>query len=49
LENAGVDRKDIIGQRKKLLEVVFIIRPSLDFVREAKAANRRLTVATQNK
>ena len=45
----GVDRKDIVGQRKKLLDVVFIIRPSLDFVREAKAANRRLTVATQNK
>jgi len=45
----GVDRKDIVGQRKKLLDVVFIIRPSIDFVREAKAANRRLTVATQNK
>ena len=29
------------GMRKKLLDVVFNVRPSLEFVREAKAANKR--------
>ena len=35
------DRGDVTGPRKKLLDVVFTIWPSLDFVREVKAANRR--------
>jgi hypothetical protein len=35
------ERKDITGPRKKLLEVIFKIWPSLAFVREVKAANKR--------
>jgi len=35
------DRKDITGSRKKLLDVVFTIWPSFDFVKEVKAANKR--------
>jgi hypothetical protein len=41
------ERKDITGPRKKLLDVVFKIWPSLDFVYEAKAANKRLIIAHQ--
>jgi hypothetical protein len=37
----GYDRKDTIGPRKKLLEVVFIVQPSIEFIRETKAANKR--------
>jgi hypothetical protein len=36
------ERKDITGPRKKLLDVVFQIWPSFDFVSEVKAANKRL-------
>jgi len=36
------ERKDIPGPRKKLLDVVCKIWPSLTFVREVKAANKRL-------
>jgi hypothetical protein len=35
------DREDERGPRKKLLDVTFVVRPSQDFVREAKAANKR--------
>ncbi len=42
-------RKDVSGPRNKILDVVFTIRPSLDFIRETKAANKRQTVATQNR
>jgi hypothetical protein len=41
----GYARKDVTGPRKKLLDVVFTIRPSFDFIRETKAANRRLADA----
>ena len=41
------DRKDITGPRKKLLDVVFSIWPSLDFVTEVKAANKRQSEAKQ--
>jgi hypothetical protein len=37
----GYKRKDSLGPRRKLLDVVFTITPHLDFIRETKAANRR--------
>ena len=40
---ASYDRKDITGPRKKLQDVVFKIWPSLEFIREAKAANKRMS------
>jgi hypothetical protein len=38
---SDVTRNDETGPRKKLLDVVFTVRSSLDFVRETKAANKR--------
>ena len=38
-------RKDETGLRKKLLDVVFTVRASGDFIRETRAANRRLLEA----
>jgi hypothetical protein len=35
------ERKDITGPRRKLLDVVFKIWPSIEFIKEAKAANKR--------
>jgi hypothetical protein len=43
------ERKDIPGPRKKLLDVVFKIWPSLTFVREVKAANKRLADGQKQK
>ena len=40
---SSFDRKDITGPRKKLLDVLFKIWPSSAFVRQAKAANKRLS------
>lgn len=37
----GYDRKDITGPRKKLMDAIFIARPSFDYIRETKAANKR--------
>ena len=42
---SAVKRNDLTGPRKKILDVVFKIWPSLAFVKEAKAANRRLADA----
>lgn len=42
---SSCDRTDITGPRKKLLDVVFKIWPSFDFIRETKAANKRLLLA----
>jgi hypothetical protein len=42
---SSAERKDITGPRKKLLDAIFKISPSMDFVREAKAANKRLQVS----
>ena len=46
LKNQGVVesyvRQDEFGPRKKLLDVIFTVRASGDFVRETKAANRRM-------
>ena len=38
-------REDIIGPRGKLLDAVFKLRPSLQFSKEATAANKRLQIA----
>ena len=42
-------RNNITGPRGKILDVVFKIWPSLTFVREVKASNKRLTTAHQKK
>lgn len=39
---SSYERKDVTGPRKKLLDVIFKIWPSTGFVREVKAANKRL-------
>ncbi len=44
---SSVERKDTTGPRRKILEATFKIWPSPDFVREVKAANRRLSDATR--
>lgn len=45
LQDKGIlvsfERKNITGPRKKLLDVVFTVWPSLEFIKEAKAANKR--------
>jgi hypothetical protein len=43
---ASYERKSETGPRKKLIDVVFTIWPSTEFIREAKAANKRVAVAT---
>ena len=42
---SSYDRKDETGPRKRLLDVVFTIWPSVSFVKEVKAANKRLLEA----
>lgn len=44
---SAVERGDVTGPRKKLLDIVFTIWPSFDFVKEVKAANKRQQVAQQ--
>lgn len=46
---SSCERTDVTGPRKKLVDVVFKIWPSLAFVREVKAANKRLTTANLKK
>ncbi|MBS1984059.1 MAG: hypothetical protein JST16_07785 [Bdellovibrionales bacterium] len=41
------ERKNITGVRKKLLDVIFTIWPSFDFVKEVKAANKRQSDGAQ--
>ena len=41
---SSYERSNLTGPRKKLLDVVFTIWPSIEFIREAKAANKRLAV-----
>jgi hypothetical protein len=43
------ERKDLTGPRKKLLDVVFKIWPSIAFVREVKAANKRIADGQRKK
>lgn len=40
---SSCERKDTTGPRKKLIDVIFKIWPSVDFVREMKASNKRLS------
>lgn len=42
-----LERKNVTGPRKKLLDVVFTIWPSFDFVKEVKAANKRQSDSAQ--
>lgn len=44
---ATFDRMDVTGARKKLLDVVFKVWPSFEFVREVKASNKRLNDASR--
>ena len=44
----NVDRKAITGSRGKLLDVVFTLTPSLDFIRDTKAGSKRLALAQAN-
>ena len=44
---ASFDRSNITGTRQKLEDVVFTLWPSADFVKEVKAANKRLLLAQQ--
>ena len=37
----GFKREDERGPRRKLLDVIFTLRPSLEFIRETKASNKR--------
>ena len=39
------ERNDVTGPRKKIIDAVFTIRPSFDFIKEVKAANKRLQIA----
>jgi hypothetical protein len=41
---SSYERKDLTGPRKKLLDVAFKIWPSMEFIKEAKAANKRLAL-----
>jgi len=38
---SAYDRKDVLGRRKKIEDVVFNLWPSLEFVRDVKASNKR--------
>jgi hypothetical protein len=42
-----IDRVDVMAARKKIVDVVFKIWPSYEFIREVKAANKRQTAASQ--
>jgi hypothetical protein len=35
-------RRDVTGMRKAIVDAIFTVRPNMEFVTEAKAANRRL-------
>jgi hypothetical protein len=41
-------RKNITGPRGKLLDVIFTLTPSFDFIRDTKAGSKRLALATSN-
>jgi hypothetical protein len=38
---SSYERKDVTGPRRKILDSVFTLWPSMEFIREAKAANKR--------
>ena len=39
---AQIVRSDVLGERGKLLDVAFVLTPSVRFVAEVKAANKRV-------
>lgn len=43
----GVDRANVEGPHRKLLDVVFTLRPSADFIRDVKAGSKRLSLAAE--
>lgn len=45
---SSVERKNITGPRKKLQDAVFTLWPSVEFVKEVKASNKRMLLAQQN-
>jgi hypothetical protein len=52
LKNANVigyfERKNISGPRRKLLDVIFTLLPSGNFIRDTRASSKRLNLAVQN-
>jgi hypothetical protein len=44
----GYTRKNITGPRGKLLDAVFTLTASMDFIRDTKAGSRRLALTTHN-
>lgn len=42
-----VSREDVTGPRKKLIDVIFRVWPSVEFIREVKAANKRQNDSTR--
>jgi len=52
LKNANVighfERKNISGARRKLLDAIFTLIPSMSFIRDTKASSKRLNLAAQN-
>jgi hypothetical protein len=43
-----ISRQEIVGARGKIEDVRYTLQPTLEFIREAKAANKRLAVAVDN-
>jgi hypothetical protein len=44
-----VEKSEVLGSRRKLLDVAYTLTPSLDFVKEMKAANKRGILADEKK
>ncbi|MBV8772088.1 MAG: replication protein [Deltaproteobacteria bacterium] len=44
----GFSRENITGPRGKLLDAVFTLTASMDFIHDTKAGSKRLTLATRN-
>ncbi|MGZ8218926.1 replication protein [Methylomagnum sp.] len=43
-----INRQEILGVRGKIEDVKYALHPTLEFIREAKAANKRLATAVDN-
>lgn len=44
-----VEKSETLGSRSKLLDVIYTLTPSLDFVKQMKAANKRESLADEKK
>ena len=42
----SLSRENVLGPRGKLLDAIFTLTPSLDFIRDTKAGSKRLALAT---